>query len=48
VAISSALELSVGKHKVIFKLNGKASAPQDVTITDGETTKLVGIEIPGA
>ncbi len=48
VAISSALELSVGKHKVIFKLNGKASPPQEVVITDGEVSILKGIEIPGA
>ncbi|MBS1153866.1 MAG: masK12, partial [Myxococcaceae bacterium] len=48
VAISSALELSAGKHKVIFKLNGKASAPQEITIDADQVFVLKGVEIPGA
>ncbi len=48
VAISSALELGAGKHKVIFKLNGKASAPQEIAIEADQTFVLKGIEIPGA
>ncbi len=48
VAISSALELPAGKHKVIFKLNGKASPPQEITIEADQTSVLKGIEIPGA
>ncbi len=47
VAISSALELAAGKHKVVFKLNGKASAPQEIVIEADQTFVLKGIEIPG-
>ena len=48
VAISSAIELAAGKHKVIFKLNGKASAPQEITIEADQPIVLKGVEIPGA
>ncbi len=48
VAISSALEMPAGKHKVIFKLNGKASAPVEITIEADQTSVLKGVEIPGA
>lgn len=46
--ISSALELTAGKHKVVFKLNGKASAATEIIISEGETSILKNIEIPGA
>jgi hypothetical protein len=48
VAISSAIELSTGKHKVIFKMNGKASPPQEVNIDADAPFVLKGVEIPGA
>ncbi|MBX7098475.1 MAG: protein kinase [Myxococcaceae bacterium] len=44
--ISSALELSAGKHKVIFKLSGKQSPAQDIVVSDGETAILKNVEIP--
>ena len=48
VAISSALELAAGKHKVVFKLNGKSSSPQEIVIQANQTFVLKGVEIPGA
>jgi hypothetical protein len=44
--VSSALELPAGKHSVIFKLNGKASAPVEVTIEADHPSVLKGVEIP--
>ncbi len=46
--VSSALELPAGKHTVIFKLNGKASAPVEITIEPDRPVVLKGVEIPGA
>jgi hypothetical protein len=46
IAISRALELPVGKHKVVFKLNGKATTPMEIVVIENEVTKLVGIEVP--
>ena len=48
LAISSALELPAGKHKVIFKLNGKASPPQEIVIEADQVLVVKGVEIPGA
>ena len=48
MGISSALDLPSGKHKVILKLNGKASPPQEINIDPDEVFMLKGVEIPGA
>lgn len=48
LAMSSALLLPAGKHRVVMKLSGRASAPQEVTIQAGETWVLKGVEIPDA
>ena len=34
-----ALELSVGKHKVVFKLDGKSSAPKEFEVLDENKDK---------
>jgi hypothetical protein len=35
----------VGKHKVLFKLNGKTSGPHEINVTEEEVSKLAGIVI---
>jgi serine/threonine protein kinase len=40
------LELSAGKHKLTFKLNGKMSPPVEVVVTEGENAALIKGEIP--
>lgn len=44
IALSSPLELSVGKHRVTFKLNGR-ELTKDVTIGEREVAKLVGVPL---
>jgi hypothetical protein len=34
-----ALEFSVGKHKVVFKLDGKSSAPLEFEVTEANKDK---------
>ncbi len=37
---TNALELSAGQHRIVFKLEGKQSAPQTITIAENETFTL--------
>ncbi len=39
---SQPLELPVGKHKVIFKLDGKATAPQEVVVSETDLKVVKG------
>jgi hypothetical protein len=43
ISLSKAIDLAVGKHKVLFKLNGKTSGPHEITVNEGEVAKLTGI-----
>ncbi|MDY7233201.1 serine/threonine protein kinase [Hyalangium rubrum] len=45
VAIGNPLLLPVGARKVVFKLNGKQTKPQSVTITEADVAKLIGVPI---
>jgi hypothetical protein len=36
---ASALEFSVGKHKVVFKADGKSSAPMEFEVTEANKDK---------
>ncbi|WP_224372980.1 serine/threonine protein kinase [Hyalangium versicolor] len=45
VAIGNPLLLPLGNRKIVFKLNGKQTKPQTVTITDAEVAKLIGVPI---
>ncbi|MBX7114070.1 MAG: protein kinase [Myxococcaceae bacterium] len=46
IALSNALELPVGKHKVTFKLDGKTAGPFEINVTQNNIEKLVGVELP--
>lgn len=46
IALSNALELPVGKHKVTFKLEGKVTGPIEINVTENNIEKLVGVELP--
>jgi hypothetical protein len=48
LAPGSALELPAGKHSVVFKLNGKSRAAQEINVEANGQVTLKGIEIPGA
>ncbi|MDQ3264887.1 MAG: protein kinase [Myxococcota bacterium] len=37
---TNALELAAGQHRIVFKLEGKQSAPQTITIAENETFTL--------
>ncbi len=37
---TNALELTAGQHRIVFKLEGKQSAPQTITIAENETFTL--------
>ncbi|WP_224249300.1 serine/threonine protein kinase [Hyalangium gracile] len=45
VAIGRPLLLPVGERKIVFKLNGKQTKPQTVTITESEVAKLINVPI---
>ena len=45
VAIGNPLMLPLGSRKIVFKLNGKATKPQVVTITEAEVAKLINVPI---
>jgi serine/threonine protein kinase len=45
VAIGNPLLLPLGNRKIIFKLNGKQSQPQTVTITEAEVAKLINVPV---
>jgi hypothetical protein len=45
VAIGNPLLLPLGNHKIVFKLSGKQTKPQPVTITDAEVAKLINVPI---
>ncbi|HYH97219.1 serine/threonine protein kinase [Hyalangium sp.] len=45
VAIGNPLLLPVGSRKIVFKLNGKQTKPQSVTITDSEVAKLINVPV---
>jgi serine/threonine protein kinase len=45
VAIGNPLMLPVGARKIVFKLNGKQTKPQTVTITEADVAKLIGVPI---
>ena len=40
------LEVSAGKHKLSFKLNGKMSAPIEIVVTEGENAAVIRGVIP--
>ncbi len=46
LAVSSSLEVPAGKHTVLFKMNGKSSAPVEVVIEADKQAVLKGVEIP--
>jgi len=43
ISLSKAIDLPVGKHKVLFKLNGKTSGPHEITVEEDQVAKLTGI-----
>jgi eukaryotic-like serine/threonine-protein kinase len=45
ITIHEPLVLPVGSHKVVFKLDGKQSAPKTVNIVAGEAQKLLNVEL---
>ncbi len=45
IALGNPLLLPVGKRQVVFKLNGKQSAPTDVTITEDSVAKLINVPL---
>jgi hypothetical protein len=45
VPIAKAIELPVGKHTVVFKLNGKQSDPQPIEIIENDVTTLRNVEL---
>jgi serine/threonine protein kinase len=45
VAIGNPLMLPLGSRKIFFKLNGKATKPQTVTITESEVAKLINVPV---
>jgi serine/threonine protein kinase len=45
VAIGNPLLLPLGSRKIVFKLNGKQSQPQTVTITEAEVAKLINVPV---
>ncbi len=45
VALGNPLVLPVGAHTVVFKLGGKQSKPQKVTIREDEVTKLINVAV---
>jgi hypothetical protein len=45
VALGNPLLLPVGNRTVVFKLGGKQSKPQKVTISEGDVAKLINIPL---
>jgi hypothetical protein len=45
VAFSNPLVLPVGSHTVTFKMGKQQSQPQKVSITEGETAKLINVQV---
>ena len=45
ITLSNAVELSTGKHKVLFKMGSKQSGPHEVNVPENEIAKLTGIAI---
>jgi eukaryotic-like serine/threonine-protein kinase len=45
VAIGNPLMLPVGSRKIVFKLNGKQTKPQAITITESEVAKLINVPV---
>jgi serine/threonine protein kinase len=45
VPVSNPLMLPVGNRKISFRLNGKTTKPQVVTISEGNVEKLIGVAI---
>jgi hypothetical protein len=45
VAIGNPLLLPLGSRKIVFKLNGKQTKPQTVTITEAEVAKLINVPV---
>ncbi|RKH02942.1 protein kinase [Corallococcus sp. CA047B] len=45
VPLGNPLSLPVGKRKVVFKLNGKSTKPQVVTIEEGNVAKLINVPV---
>jgi hypothetical protein len=45
VALGNPLLLPVGSRTVVFKLGGKQSKPQKVTISEGDVAKLINIPL---
>lgn len=45
IPIGNPLELSVGNHKVVFKVGGRSSAPQAVEIKENEVSTLRNVPI---
>ena len=45
IALGNPLMLPVGTRRVVFKLNGKQSAPTDVTITEDSVAKLINVPL---
>ncbi|MBL8957970.1 MAG: protein kinase [Myxococcaceae bacterium] len=43
ISLSKAIDLPVGKHKVLFKLNGKQSGPHEINVEEDQVAKLTGI-----
>lgn len=46
VTMANAVELPVGVHEIVYKLNGEQSAPHKIRIDEGQTSILKGVEIP--
>jgi len=45
VAIGNPLLLPLGSRKIVFKLNGKQTKPQPITITESEVAKLINVPV---
>jgi eukaryotic-like serine/threonine-protein kinase len=45
VAIGNPLLIPVGSRKIVFKLNGKQTKPQTVSITEDDIAKLIGVPV---
>ncbi|KFE66604.1 serine/threonine protein kinase [Hyalangium minutum] len=45
VAIGNPLMLPLGSRKIVFKLNGKQTKPQAITITESEVAKLINVPV---
>ena len=44
VSQAQAIQLSVGKHKVVFKLDGKSSAPEEFEVTEANKEKVLVVK----